>query len=371
MSGIPKRIAIIGGYGNTGSKVAAHLANEGGFKISILGRDGFKAEALAAKIKNDTGAVVRISQVDVRSPESLRHALADIDLVLSATCETAHSPNVARAALDLGCDYMDTHLSSPRKWGELLKLKHQIVERGRCFISDGGAHPGLAAAMVRLAASEIEIETASVFGSFNIDWANLTFGSNAADDFVGELRDMDPSVYVDGCWQSSWRNQRSHNFGAPAKIQNCVAMNLEEMKRLPSLYPALRETGFYVGGFGWLIDMLVMPACMFALYALPHQSARIGRFLLFSLKRWSPDGKWALLDMEATGQRDGRAVQMTVRVSHQDAYELTALAVVGTIVQYRSLPRRVGLWTQAEYVVPEPYFEFLRSRSVRVSIASD
>jgi predicted dinucleotide-binding enzyme len=54
MSGIPKRIAIIGGYGNTGSKVAAHLAKEGGFEISILGRDGFKAEALAAKIKNDS-----------------------------------------------------------------------------------------------------------------------------------------------------------------------------------------------------------------------------------------------------------------------------------------------------------------------------
>jgi saccharopine dehydrogenase (NAD+, L-lysine-forming) len=148
-------------------------------------------------------------------------------------------------------------------------------------------------------------------------------------------------------------------------------MNLEEMKRLPALYPALRETGFYVGGFGWLIDMLVMPACMFALYALPHQSARIGRFLLFSLKHWTPEGQWARLDMEATGRQDGRAVQMTVRISHQDAYELTALAIVGTLVQYRSLPRRVGLWTQAEYVVPEQYFEFLRSRSVNVSIASD
>lgn len=371
MSRIPKSIAILGGYGNTGSKVAANLANEGGFEISILGRDGFRAETLAAKINKDTGAVVRSSQVDVRNPESLRRALADIDLVLSATCDTEHAPEVARAALDMGCDYMDTHLSSPKKWDELLKIKKQITERGLCFISDGGVHPGLAAAMVRLAASHIEIETASVFGSFNIDWTNLTFGSNAADDFIGELRDMDPSVFVDGCWQRSWQNQRKHNFGAPANIQNCIAMNLEEMKRLPSLFPSLRETGFYVGGFGWVIDMLVMPICMFALHALPRQSTRIGRFLFFALKRWTPDGQWAFLDMEATGQRNGRKLKMAMRVSHQDAYELTALATVGTLVQYHTLPRKRGLWTQAEYVDPEAYFEFLKTRSVHVSITSN
>ncbi len=62
---------------------------------------------------------------------------------------------------------------------------------------------------------------------------------------------------------------------------------------------------------------------------------------------------------------------MTVRVSHQDAYELTALAIVGTLMQYHALPKQAGLWTQAEYVVPETYFEFLKSRSVQVSIISD
>ena len=71
--------------------------------------------------------------------------------------------------------------------------------------------------------------------------------------------------------------------------------------------------------------------------------------------------------MEATGQRHGRRVQRTVRVSHQDAYELTALAVAGTLVQYRTLPKKGGLWTQAEYVVPEIFFEFLKTRSVQVS----
>ena len=199
----------------------------------------------------------------------------------------------------------------------------------------------------------------------------MTFGANAANDFIGELRDMDPSVFVDGYWRRSWRNQCRHDFGAPANIQNCVAMNLEEMKRLPALCPKLRETGFYVGGFGWAIDMLVMPACLFALYALPRQSTRIGRFLLFALKRWTPDGEWAVLDMQATGHRNGRKVQMNVRVSHQDAYELTAVAIVGTLVQYHTLPKKEGLWTQAEYVDPEVYFEFLKSRSVLVSITSD
>jgi uncharacterized protein YbjT (DUF2867 family) len=147
MSGIPKRIAILGGYGNTGSKVAANLAKEGGFEISLLGRDGLRAETLAAEINNDTGAVIRSSQVDVRHPESLRRALADIDLVLSATCDTEQAPDVARAALDLDWDYTGPHLSSPQGRADPPDPglpQHQAVWRGRPLsVSNRPSGPGV------------------------------------------------------------------------------------------------------------------------------------------------------------------------------------------------------------------------------------
>ena len=145
----PTKIAILGGYGNTGAKIAAHLARLGGFEVAILGRDVSRARALAARIEATTGATVSGGRADAADPASLRNALFGADLVLSATSDTEHAVDVAHVALELGCDYADTHLSSPKKWAALRGLDEQIGERGLCFLSDGGAHPGLPAVMVR------------------------------------------------------------------------------------------------------------------------------------------------------------------------------------------------------------------------------
>jgi saccharopine dehydrogenase (NAD+, L-lysine-forming) len=362
------KIAILGGYGNTGAKIATHLARLGDFEISILGRDTVRATEQAARIKAVTGAPVSGGRADAADPASLRSALAGVDLVLSATSDTEHSADVARFALELGCDYADTHLSSPKKWAVLRALGGQISDRGLCFISDGGAHPGLPAAMVRAVGAELALEAAAVFGSFNIDWAGLNFGSNAPDDFVAELRDISPTALVDGQWTQSWQNLRRHDFGPPANSKDCIAMNLEEMRALPNLFPTLRETGFFVGGFGRRIDMAVMPACLLALKLWPGQSNRIGRAFLGAMKRWAPKTQWAILDLQAKGQRDKQSMQVAMRVADPDAYELTALAVVATLVQYRQTPRRPGLWTQAEFIDPAACFEFLAAHGVHVRV---
>ncbi len=364
----PTRIAILGGYGNTGAKVAAHLARLGGFQISILGRNASRATALAARMQAETGAMVSGGQADAADPASLRHALAGVDLVLSATSDTEHAADVARVALELGCDHADTHLSSPTKWRALRALSGQISDNGLCFISDGGVHPGLPAAMVRAVGADLALETAEVFGSFNVDWAGLNFGSNAPDDFVGELRDMNPTAWVDGQWRRSWQNRRRHDFGPPAGGQDCIAMHLEEMSGLPALFPTLRDTGFFVGGFGGPIDWAVLPACMLALKLAPGQASRIGRVFLGAMKRWAPGEQWAILDLQATGRQNSRAARVNMHIAHVDAYELTALAVVATLVQYRQQARRPGLWTQAEFIDPTACFEFLKAHGVEFRV---
>lgn len=364
----PTKIAILGGYGHTGARVATHLARLGGFEIVILGRDALRARALAARIEAATGATVSGGRADAADPASLRGALVGADLVLSATSDTAHAPEVARVALELGCDYADTHLSSAQKWAALRALAGQIGERGLCFLADGGTHPGLPAVMVRAVGADLALESAAVYGSFNVDWAGLTFGSNAPDDFVAELRDFDPSAWVDGLWRRSWQNRCTHDFGPPANGQDCIAMNLEEMRLLPGLFPALRDTGFFVGGFGGPIDAVVIPACLLALKLWPGQSARVGRAFLGAMKRWAPRAQWAILDLEATGRRGQHSVRVSMRLAHPDAYELTALAVVATLAQYRQGPRRPGLWAQAAFVDPVACLAFLGAHGVEVKL---
>lgn len=365
----PTKVAILGGYGNTGAKIAAHLAGLAGFEVAILGRDVSRARALAARIEATTGATVSGGRADAADRASLRDALPGTDLVLSTTSDTEHAANVARVALELGCDYADTHLSSPKKWAALHALAGQIGERGLCFLSDGGAHPGLPAVMVRAVGADLALETAAVLGSFNIDWTGLDFGSNAPDDFAAELRDFNPSAWVDGHWRRSWQNRRAHDFGPPANSQDCIAMNLEEMHVLPGLFPSLREAGFFVGGFGGPIDALVMPACLLALKLWPGQSGRIGRAFLGAVKRWAPKARWAILDLQATGRRGQHSSRVSLRVAHPDAYELTALAVVATLEQYRQGPRRPGLWTQAAFVDPAACLAFLEAHGVEVRVA--
>ena len=60
----PTKIAILGGYGNTGAKIAAHLARLGGFEVAILGRDVSRARALPARIEATTGATVSGGRAD-------------------------------------------------------------------------------------------------------------------------------------------------------------------------------------------------------------------------------------------------------------------------------------------------------------------
>jgi saccharopine dehydrogenase (NAD+, L-lysine-forming) len=272
-----------------------------------------------------------------------------------------------RAALDLGIDYMDCHLSSPAKWAALRSFEGAIVKKGLCFITDGGFHPGVPAAMVRAAAKHMNIETADIYSSFNIDWAALTFGKNAAEDFVSELRDMDPSILVSSKWKRSWNNTSRHDFGEPYGVQKCTAMNFEEMKSLPALFPSLRDTGFYISGFGYLIDYFVLPVCMAALWLFPRKFHAVGNLFFWALKHWTAHGQWVMIDLDGAGMKDGKQASVKMRVFHKDPYDLTALPIVCCLEQYQSAPKRPGLWAQALYVEPNAFFKALRDKGAEIT----
>jgi hypothetical protein len=73
---------------------------------------------------------------------------------------------------------------------------------GCCFITDGGFHPGLPAALVRYTAPYFDrLEKANVGSVLKQDWANLTLPDDTIIELIEEINDFEPLFFKDGCWK--------------------------------------------------------------------------------------------------------------------------------------------------------------------------
>ena len=358
-------IAILGGAGNTGRRLARLLARVGTYDLRLMGRNKASVDDAAASIAKETGATLVGVGADSSDRDGLLAALLGADLVVSATAATRFAPTVASAALQLGIDYFDIHLSSAAKWQGLKALEPDIVRRGLQMVSDGGFHPGLPAAMIRQLSATVDLTHAPVYASLSVDWSRLSFGPGAAEDFVDELRNMDPSAFCDGRWQRSWRNARDFDFGPPHGRQKTIAMGIEELRSLPNRLPHLSDTGFYIGGFGPAIDYVALPATLLAM-TLPPLRHLAAKAFFAALQHWTRHDEWTMLVCEGRGTRDGVPVTARLRVSHDDPYELTAIAAAACVLEMTGGKRRPGLQAQGLYVDPAIFLANIRSMGTRV-----
>lgn len=358
-------VAILGGAGNTGRRLARLLARMGGYDLRLMGRNKTSVDDAAARIAAETGATLTGVSVDSSDRGGLLKVLSGVDLVVSATSATGTVPTVAGAALQIGIDYFDIHLSSSGKWRALRALEPDILRRGLQFVSDGGFHPGLPAVMIRKLSTSVDLTSAPVYASFNVDWSRLSFGPGAADDFMDELRDMDPSAFCDGRWVRSWRNYRDFDFGSPQGRQQTIAIGIEELRLLPDRLPHLQTTGFYIAGFGPMIDHVVLPVTLLAAMLSPLRHLAATAFLA-ALKRWTRHEEWTVLVCDGRGSRDGSPVIAQLRIGHGDPYELTAIAAAACVMEMTNGARRPGLLPQGLYVDPEVFLNSLNGMGVGV-----
>lgn len=143
------------------------------------------------------------------------------------------------------------------------------------------------------------------------------------------------------------------DFGEPFGRLYAAPMLLEEMRALPDMIPSLQETGFYITGFNWFADFLIMPLVLGAIKLFPRLAMRpMGRLLFWSLRRFSSPPYGVVLQMEASGT-SGR---LRVRVSHEDGYVLTAVPTVACLRQYLDgTIAKPGLYLMAQVVEPERF----------------
>ncbi|OGB62340.1 MAG: hypothetical protein A2Y94_11335 [Caldithrix sp. RBG_13_44_9] len=364
-------ILILGGYGEAGRLIAHYLLRESDVRLILAGRNLDKAQAAAAELNTTVfGQRVTAQLLDAADQTGLEKAFAQVQMVVVASSTSQYTRNVAQAALNIGIDYLDILYSTPKL--EILKsLANQMKQQGLCFISDGGFHPGLPAAMVRYLAPEFErLETAHVGSVIKVNWEALRLSPATIEEFVLEMLEFQPVCFTNGEWRRDWKNRRTFDFGTVFGKQKCMAMLLEEMKSLPQNYPSLKETGFFVGGFNWFVDNILMLPSMMILSIWRGRAIRpISRLLHWGLNKYSKPPFGTVLLLEASGWKGKQFTKRQLIIEHGDGYLLTVLPVVACLLQYLDGSiRKPGLWMQGNVVEPKRFFNDLQRMGVAAKI---
>jgi len=341
----------------------------------LAGRTVEKAEATVAQFNSVfEGNRVAGMYADASDAASLKRALKGVDFVVVASSTARYAEAVARAVLEAGIDYLDLQYST-RKIAALKKLTPEIEKAGRCFITDGGFHPGLPAALVRYVAQYFDrLEEANAGSVIKHNFRELTIADSTTYEFLEEINDFEPLVFKEDQWKRSrmlgMTRYIAMDFGIKFGKQYCVPMFLEEMRSIPEMYPSLRETGFFVGGFNWFVDWLVLPLAVIALKTWPRMALKpMGKLIKWGLKTFSKPPYGTLLKVEAHGQREDKAKTMDITLYHQDAYMFTAIPVAACLLQYLDGSiRKTGLWTQANIVEPNRLMQDMERMGVHIQI---
>jgi saccharopine dehydrogenase (NAD+, L-lysine-forming) len=111
-------------------------------------------------------------------------------------------------------------------------------------------------------------------------------------------------------------------------------MFFEELRDIPDMISALKETGFYVSGSNWFSDIFITPLVFVGLKLAPKRGIRpLGKLMWWGMGKSKPPYVVALM-VEAKGQLDGIPAHIHARIAHPDGYELTAIPVVAYLKQY-------------------------------------
>ncbi len=352
-------ILILGGYGNTGKLLARFLLQESRASVILAGRNQARADTAAAEFNRAFGGNrARGLALDACDPQALVAAMQGVTLLLAASSTAQYAETTARACLAAGVDYFDIQFSA-KKVAALRALEAEIKNSGRCFVTDGGFHPGLPAALIRYAATQFdELHGANVGSVIKIDWSALDIAASTVIEMAGEFSDFDMRFFQNGRWKKARMDiamdTLTMDFGAPFGKQVCMPMFLEELRPLPGLFPTLTDAGFFVGGFNPVVDWLLMPIMMLMLKIAPQKGLEpAGKLLLWGLQKFTHPPYDTRLKLEAAGLKNGEHQHIELMLRHADGYVFTAIPAAATILQLLDgTLRKPGLFTQGELVEP-------------------
>jgi saccharopine dehydrogenase (NAD+, L-lysine-forming) len=352
-------VLVVGGYGNAGAAITELLLAHSDHAVRVGGRSEDRARRFVGELgSRDPRIVSRLDPVgvDATDRDSLERALAGVDLCIAAAATSRSADIAVEAALAVGVDYLDIQVGHA-KAERVLAMDARARDAGVTLVTDGGFHPGVPAAMVRYADHRLGgLQRATVASVIALDWASLRrLADSTVAEMMEEFRVFAYEEFRDGRWATA-RSQPTVRFPEPFGPRKAAAMGLAEMHQLTDALPRLRDTGFYVGGFNPVVDYTIIPLAMAGMRIAPDRLGRpLGRLLHWGLLRFTRPPYGTVLQLD--GNEPGRPARTLMRISHPDAYVVTAAPTVAAAVQLLDGTAHCpGAHTQAMLVEPTRFF---------------
>ncbi|HEX9122816.1 MAG TPA: saccharopine dehydrogenase NADP-binding domain-containing protein [Actinomycetota bacterium] len=366
-------VVVLGGYGQTGRRIAGPLAARTSLPIVVAGRNGDRAAAVAERLcRLRNGAPVEARSVDAAEPKRLRDLVAGARLLVDATSSEVPVDSIARTALEAGVDLVEVRFPSPGP-GDLVGIEAEAVAADRCIVLQAGFHPGVPAALVRWAGARVdELESAWVAGLLR-QRGGIPL-TPAVDDLIQSFRHYRAHVFCDGSWRKArWWDPGSFprvNFDFDFGLRRTSPMDLDELRDLPVWFPSLRRLGFSVAGFDPVTDWLIAPAVVAALPLFGSRSVRpLSRMLCWSTRTFGRPPCGVVVQLHARGRRAGTPVHLALSMLHADGYALTAIPVVSMIEQLLDgTARRPGVHLMGLLTDPDRLLADVAAMGVKVRL---
>jgi len=347
-------VLVLGGYGYFGAGICAAISKIPSCRVTVAGRDGVRARALAGSLGADAAAL------DIDADDFPGRLLeARPDLVISTVGPfQARDYRVPRAALAAGAHYAD--IADARAFVcEIGALDAEARAADRLVVSGASSVPALSSAVVDRYAGEfgdlgsIEIaisSSARVPGHATLASVLGCCGRPLARRDDGASR----TVYGGG-------NLRTHRFSSPPMTRWIGDGDVPDLDLLPARHPSVRSVRFGAGvelaplqwgvramaslvRAGWIRDASRWTPALAAVARMvqPFGSGRSGMFV--RLEGADPHGRPLRRHWEITAEgEDGRSIPCAGAIA---LARKLATAGIGA----RGAMPCVGLVTLAEYL---------------------
>lgn len=367
-----------------GSEVTRDLALTSDFEeIVIADAAVAKAQALAGELGDGR---VRALHIDVNVEDSLAETLRGFDVVANAT--TYHFGLIAtRAAIKAGVNYLDLGglFNTPKQ----LELDEAARRAGVTICLGCGATPGVTNLITRHAANQMDRvdEVHIAFASFRSIAPSTGLLDTVLDEFSPGSRRFywEAGAFVE---VPAFSGAKSIRFAAPVGEIETFYVPHSETHTLPRL---LGKGVQRVDVRGTWRTEIMQALRMFAELKLTGDQSIdfedrqlasklfLRQHIMQVCAGFGGDGEWAfLLNVEVSGERDGKAVRMIYNSSHPPNAEwgttatarMTGIpASIGAQKLARGEAKRTGVIAPEACFDPDSFFSDLGKRGIRIAAA--